>query len=69
MIINALNSGSDVFMADFEDSCSPTFHNLLDGQVNLKAANEGTIEFKNPDGRFVVIYLYDLVATKILLQK
>jgi len=50
MIINALNSGADVFMADFEDSCSPTFQNLLDGQVNLKDANEKTIEFVNPDG-------------------
>jgi len=50
MIINALNSGANVFMADFEDSCSPTFSNLLDGQVNLKAANEGVIEFVNADG-------------------
>ena len=50
MIINALNSGSDIFMADFEDSCSPTLSNLLDGQNNLIAANKKTIEFVNPDG-------------------
>lgn len=50
MIINALNSGADVFMADFEDSCSPTFFSVVDGQANLKAANEKTIEFVNPDG-------------------
>ena len=50
MIINALNSGADVFMADFEDSCSPTFSNLLDGQVNLVAANKRSLEFINPDG-------------------
>ncbi len=35
MIINALNSGANVFMADFEDSNSPTWQNLLDGQINL----------------------------------
>ena len=34
MVINALNSGAKVFMADFEDSCSPTWSNLLDGQQN-----------------------------------
>lgn len=48
MIINALNSGADVFMADFEDSSSPTWDNMLDGQANLRDAVNGTIEFKNP---------------------
>jgi malate synthase len=43
MIINALNSGANVFMADFEDSSSPTWENLLDGQVNLRDAVLGTI--------------------------
>lgn len=38
MVINALNSGAKVFMADFEDSCSPTWKNLLEGQRNLKDA-------------------------------
>jgi len=50
MMINALNSTADVFMADFEDSNSPTWHNVIDGQVNCLDANTRTIEFKNPDG-------------------
>ena len=48
MIINALNSGVKVFMADFEDSNSPTWSNLINGQINLKDANEGTITFQHP---------------------
>ncbi|HXS03446.1 MAG TPA: malate synthase A, partial [Rhodanobacter sp.] len=51
MIINALNSGARVFMADFEDSSSPTFANQLDGQVNLRDAVSGSIEFRSPEGR------------------
>ncbi|MBO0686979.1 MAG: malate synthase A, partial [Candidatus Dormibacteraeota bacterium] len=51
MMINALNSGARVFMADFEDANSPTWANMLDGQVNLIDAIEGTIEFAGPDGR------------------
>ena len=43
MVINALNSGARVFMADFEDANSPTWANLVEGQVNLLDANEGTI--------------------------
>jgi malate synthase len=45
MIINALNSGADIFMADFEDSSAPTFSNMLDGQVNLRDAVSGEIRF------------------------
>ncbi len=51
MVINALNSGARVFMADFEDANSPTWANNLDGHVNLIDAIEGTIQFTNPDGR------------------
>jgi malate synthase len=51
MVINALNSGATVFMADFEDANSPTWSNNLDGHVNLIDAIEGTIEFVGPDGR------------------
>ena len=47
MIINALNSGADMFMADFEDSSSPTFANMIDGQVNLRDAVRGTISFRD----------------------
>jgi malate synthase len=51
MIINALNSGANVFMADFEDSCSPTWANVLEGQANLIDAIERTIDYVSPDGR------------------
>ncbi|TAL92120.1 MAG: malate synthase A [Rhodanobacter sp.] len=51
MIINALNSGAKVFMADFEDSSSPTFANQLDGQINLRDAVAGSIEFRSPEGK------------------
>ena len=45
MIINALNSGAKVFMADFEDASSPTWENMLEGQVNLKDRWNGVIDF------------------------
>jgi malate synthase len=51
MIINALNSGARVFMADFEDSSSPTWDNQLQGQVNLRDAVAGTIEFTSDEGK------------------
>jgi malate synthase len=51
MIINALNSGASVFMADFEDSNSPTWSNCIDGQQNLRDAVARTIEFRSPEGK------------------
>ncbi|HEY4867914.1 MAG TPA: malate synthase A [Candidatus Dormibacteraeota bacterium] len=51
MMINALNSGAAVFMADFEDANSPTWANNLNGHLNLIEAVEGSINFRNPDGR------------------
>lgn len=48
MIINALNSGADVFMADFEDANSPTWSNCLEGQVNLRDAVRGEITYHDP---------------------
>jgi malate synthase len=51
MIINALNSGAKIFMADLEDATSPTWENVVSGQVNLKDAIRKTISFQNPDGR------------------
>ena len=51
MIINALNSGASVFMADFEDSNSPTWQNNIEGQANLRDAIEGTISFTSPEGK------------------
>jgi len=51
MIINALNSGAKVFMADFEDSSAPSLANQLDGQINLHDAVRGSIQFSAPDGK------------------
>ena len=51
MIINALNSGAKVFMADFEDSSAPSFANQLDGQINLRDAVNGTLTFRSPEGK------------------
>ena len=48
MIINALNSGAKVFMADFEDASSPTFANMVEGQANLKDRWSGKIDFTDP---------------------
>jgi malate synthase len=48
MIINALNSGAHVFMADFEDSSTPTWANLIEGQINLRDAIAGTITYTDP---------------------
>src|SRR5258708_25316677 len=51
MIINALNSGANVFMADFEDSNSPTWSNNIEGHINLRDAINGTIGFTSPEGK------------------
>ncbi len=51
MIINALNSGANVFMADFEDSNSPTWSNNIEGQQNLRDAILGTIRYESPEGK------------------
>jgi malate synthase len=51
MVINALNSGANVFMADFEDSNAPTWSNCLEGQRNLRDANLRTIEYRSPEGK------------------
>ncbi len=49
MIINALNSGANLFMADFEDSTSPTWDNVIRGQINLRDAVRRTIEYVQPE--------------------
>jgi malate synthase len=51
MMINALNSGARVFMCDFEDALSPTWHNVIEGQRNLRDAVARTISYEAPDGR------------------
>ncbi len=51
MLINGLNAGASVYMADLEDSMTPTWQNVLDGQINLRDAVSRTISHVNPDGR------------------
>ena len=51
MVINALNSGASMYMADFEDSSTPTWANLIEGQINLRDAIRGTISFATPEGK------------------
>ncbi|RIJ76108.1 malate synthase A [Nakamurella silvestris] len=64
MTINALNSGADVWMADFEDATSPTWFNIIDGQLNLRRAIRRTIDFDTADGR--EYRLDDTVATIVV---
>ena len=51
MVINALNSGAQVFMADFEDATAPSWANVIEGQINLRDAVDGTISFDNGRGK------------------
>ncbi|MBO0959290.1 malate synthase A [Neobacillus sp. MM2021_6] len=51
MVINALNSGAKLFMADFEDATSPTWENAVEGQINLRDAINRTIIFEHPNGK------------------
>jgi malate synthase len=64
MVINALNCGANVFMADFEDSNAPTWENMIEGQVNLRDAVARTIAFTGPDGRRYA--LNDRIATLLV---
>jgi malate synthase len=52
MVINALNSGASTFMADFEDANCPTWHNMVDGQINLRDAVRRTITFEQSGKRY-----------------
>lgn len=54
MVINALNSGAKTFMADFEDSCSPTWSNLMEGQQNLRDAINKTIDFEQNGKKYTL---------------
>ena len=64
MVINALNSGAKVFMADFEDSLSPTWENVIEGQVNLQDAIRRQIDFTSPEGKDY--RLKDEIATLVV---
>ena len=63
MVINALNSGARMFMADFEDANAPTFANMVEGQANLTEAIERTITLETPDKTY---RLNDEVATLLV---
>jgi malate synthase len=64
MVINALNSGAKVFMADFEDATSPTWDNLIEGHVNLRDAVRRSIAFTSPEGK--AYRLADKTATLLV---
>ena len=51
MAINALNSGAKVWLADLEDACTPTWHNLLDSQVSLRDATRESLQYVSPEGK------------------
>ncbi|MCI0527737.1 MAG: malate synthase A, partial [Nitrospira sp.] len=51
MMINALNSGADLFMADLEDANSPTWQNMVEGQINLRDTLAGAMSFTSPEGK------------------
>ena len=64
MVINALNSGARVFMADFEDALSPSWDNLIQGQINLRDAIRREIDFTSPEGK--AYQLNEQIATLIV---
>src|SRR5262252_8087280 len=64
MVINALNSGANCYMADFEDAHSPTWEATLDGQVNVRDAVRRTISYESPEGKHY--RLKEKVATLIV---
>ena len=64
MVINALNCGANVFMADFEDSNTPTWENMIEGQINLRDAIRRTITFTSPEGKRYA--LNDRIATLLV---
>src|SRR5919109_4289196 len=66
MVINALNSGASTFMADFEDANCPTWHNMIDGQINLRDAVRRTISFEGgPDSTQKIYRLKEKTAVLI----
>ena len=64
MMINALNSGAKVFMADLEDANSPTWSNVIEGQVNLSDAVRQEIRFEQEDGK--IYELEPIIATLVV---
>jgi len=64
MMINALNSGARVFMADFEDALAPTWENIIEGQINCMDAVRRTLVFQSPEGK--LYQLNEEIATLVV---
>ncbi|MGH3280520.1 MAG: malate synthase A [Trebonia sp.] len=66
MTINALNSGANVWLADFEDANTPLWPNMIEGQLNLKDALDRTIDFTSEDGKRYALGPEDTLATIVV---
>jgi malate synthase len=66
MTINALNSGANVWLADFEDANTPLWSNMIEGQLNLKDALDRTIDFTSEDGKHYELHHDDTLATIVV---
>jgi malate synthase len=66
MTINALNSGANVWLADFEDANTPLWSNMIEGQLNLKDALDRTIDFTSADGKSYALGPDELLATIVV---
>ena len=66
MTINALNSGANVWLADFEDANTPLWHNMITGQLNLKDALDRAIDFTSDEGKIYALHADDELATIVV---
>jgi malate synthase len=66
MTINALNSGANVWLADFEDANTPLWSNMIEGQLNLKDALDRTIDFTSEEGKSYALNPDDTLATIVV---
>jgi malate synthase len=66
MTINALNSGANVWLADFEDANTPLWDNMITGQLNLKDALDRTIDFTSEEGKHYALHPDDQLATIVV---
>jgi malate synthase len=66
MTINALNSGANVWLADFEDANTPLWSNMIEGQLNLKDALDRTIDFTSEEGKSYALRPDDELATIVV---
>jgi malate synthase len=66
MTVNALNSGANVWLADFEDASTPLWSNMIEGQLNLKDALDRTIDFRTADGKSYALGPDESLATIVV---